>query len=557
MVHERGRARNSFSFFEGENCLGLETPRRLTKAWSGISLNGSEIKRLDDHFSELLLGHSSNWPAYNEVIREFDPWAVLDFPDNAKLVGFFTSSLDEISNREGFGDANRQFKLIENVARAVDGTDIYLVVRHHPHIAGATYSPVEVSGFYEAYRQAADRNKNVRIIMPRDEFTSYALFPYLTAAIAPFSSISLELVAFGIPTLVSDISPANFDDRFILKDWSVRGVRAAVDFLTGSEARLREEDLRRFYRKCYSLLFRYSVEFELIGIKDYFHAVPKFDTINALMPGQDPALDRICNHLLVGSSAHQRPVEADEFRPCAEEDRFIGQQLDVFAKRRELLKTSATELNIAREPMRFFAVIVDETVEGHMGSNHWTLLPCAQSLSFKHLRQEKASDWLSRAVVRWQSSGSTEEFAVWCLGLRRLLKKTRADYVLVTNPRFQFHDTAVAAISGAVKSASSRKQPIIALTGWVRDPVELAPLRLQPVKTDLHHWREVRMKLRDHFRAQDVLASVVFRRDRLIARLNDCQLRRHSADAFEEAIFKTAISKHAEISVIQPTFLLC
>jgi hypothetical protein len=556
LVHERGRIGNSFSLFEGESCLGLETPRRLAKAWSEVPLDESEGEKLDSHFSKLLIGHSSNWPAYNDTIRNFDPRTVLDVPGNAKFIGFFTSSLDEISNREGFGDANRQFELIESVARAIDGTDNYLVVRHHPHIAGAANSQVEVSGFYEAYRQAVSRNKNVRIIMPRDDFTSYALFPYLTAAIAPFSSISLELVAFGIPTLVSEISLAEFDERFILTDWSTQGVKAAVDFLVGSEARLRADDLRRFYRKCYSLLFRYSVEFQVIGIKDYFYAVTKFETMDALLPGHDPALDRVCDHLLIGAPVHRQPDKADTTRSCAEEDRFIGRQLDVFEKRREWLGPPVTRLNIVREPTNSFAVIMDETVESRVTGNHWMRLPFARSLSTKSLRPGNVGGWLARAVVRWHASKASEEFAAWCQGLRHLLKNTKEDYVLVTNPRFQFHDTAIVAISEAVKSASSTKQPVVALSGWLRDPDQLLPLRLQLVKTDLHEWRKTRMRLGDSLRAQDISASVVLRREWLIAHLNDCQRTRSGADAFENALFKAVIGKDAEISVTQPVFLL-
>jgi hypothetical protein len=557
LVHERGRIGNSFALFENENCLGVDTARRLTKAWSGVALDEHEIERLNKHFSDLRLGRSSSWPAFYDSVRNFDPRAVLDVPYNAKLVGFFTSSQDELAHSERFGDPKRQFELIDNVAQAIDGTDVYLLVRHHPHIGGAANSEVEVVGFYEAYRRALSRHKNVRTIMPIDDLSSYALFPYLTAAIAPFSSIGMELVAFGVPTLVSDASDADFDQRFILSDRSPQDLKAGVDFITSPEAQLGVEDLRRFYRQCYCLLFRSSVEFNVIGIKDFFKPISKFDTIDALLPGNDAGLDRICNHLFFGSSSYELPCEATEPRSNAAEDLFIREQLATIEKHHRALGASLAQPNSEQPQSKTFAVIIDEAIEGNFASRYWSGLPHAQNVSTKSFSVKMPARGIFRAFLTRETVESNREFPAWALELRHLLGKTNEDYVLVTNARFQFHDTSIAVIAAAVESANSLGQPVIALAGWLRDPNQIAPLRMQPVKADLPHWREMRQRFGVSFRPQDILASVVLRREWLIECLNKCRKIENGADAFEDAVFEAVISQGADISVTQPVFLLC
>jgi hypothetical protein len=552
LVHERGRTGNSFSFFEEETCLGVETARRLTKAWSEVALDESEIKKLEAHFSELFIGRHSDWPSFYDAVQDFDPRAILDIPNNARLIGLFTTSSDEIAHLERFGESKKQFELIETVAQAIEGTNIYLVVRHHPHMAGSAYNTVEVTGFDEAYRQALSRHKNVRIIMPRDDFTSYALFPYLTAAIAPFSSIAMELIAFGIPTLVSNTSDADFDERFVLTDWSQKGVNDAVRFIVSPKGHLSAQDLRRFYRKCFSVLFRFSVEFRVIGIQDYFQPVSKFDTMDALLPGHDQALDRICNHLVIASSAYLQPDARDNSRPSAVEDRFINRELDVFAKRREARETKASQKKAEPAPISYFAVLMDETIEGHVTSKYWHVLPHAQKLSI----QAFSEGWFTGALLRQKNAQPSNDFAAWSRRVERLLDKTKEDYVLVSNARFQFHDTSIAVISEAVKSAISAQQPVIALSGWIRDPDQFAPIRLQPVKTDLGYWRNMRERLSGALRPQDTLSSAVVRRDWLTKRLRECEPADQPADALEDALFNAAIGCTEEISVTQPVFLL-
>jgi hypothetical protein len=556
LVHERGRIGNSFAFFEGESCLGPGTLHRLNDAWSEVPLQESEIRQLDEYFLELLHGRNTSWPPFYRSVRHFDARSVLDIPDNARLIGFFTSSADEMAHLERFGGGKRQFELIETVAQVLEGTDTYLVVRHHPYIAGASNCPVEVTGFDAAYLQTLDRHENVRIIMPSDSLTSYSLFPKLTAAIAPYSSIAMELLAFGVPTLVSNISDAAFDERFVLKDWSAPAMAAAIDFIKSRQAHLQVDDLRRFYRKCYNGLFRFSVAFNVVGIKDYFDVARTAATADELLPGQDPALDRICEHILVGRRAHEYPCDRDHLPSRAAEDRYIKGQLDIFDSRRREREAQAVESGPVQPPIDSFAIVIDETTKGHLESSVWQRLPNARTLSIKNLTSQDLEGWLKGALVFLRSRKSNRDFVAWALGIRRLLKKTTEDYVLVTNRRFQFHDTSIAVISEAVNLAAEPGQKVIALSGWLRDPDQFFPLRVQPINGQTEYWRDVRVRLGGSLRPQHTLALFVVRRDWLTERLTEWVKLKKSADEFEDALLGAVAVNGTEVAVAQPVFLL-
>lgn len=552
LVHERGRRANSFSFYEDENCLGVETSRRLAASWSDVALGETEIKRLDRHFATLQEGRNANWPAFYTTIKQVDLRAVLDVPDNARLLGFFTSSPDEIAHLEQFGDVGRQFELIENVARAIRGTDVYLVVRHHPHIAGAANSIVEKASFHEAYTQALRAHENVRIVMPSDELASHALFPELVAAIAPFSTIAMELIASGIPTVVSKLSEVHLDKRFVLTDWSWAAAERTVAFLSGPQARLTRDDLRRFYRNCYSQLYRSSVEFEVIGYKDYFYAVSSFASAAELVAGRDPTLDSVCDHLFSGSAVYRLPGDEERSRSTAEEDEFIARQMDSFIQRRQAFEARSFQPRLRLES---FAVIADETSAGHVSEKHWSLLPNSRQLSIHPLRVPPAN-WMTNLLLRLSPAGASDEFAGWCKQLNRLLAGTAEPYVLVTNRRFQFHDTSIAAISDALALAGAGSPTLIPLSGWLQEPDRFFPVRLQPVKVGLASWRDVRARLGGAFRPQDALASVVVRRDWLTQCLTGCLRARATATALEDALFEEASTLEGGVAVMQPVFLL-
>lgn len=552
LVHERGRIADSFSFFDDETCLSSRPMRRLAKAWSNIPLDAAAIGRLEGHFSGKLVGQSSHWPSFYETVREADIYAVLDIPRNARLVGLFTTSSDEIAHFENYSNVTRQFELIDNIARALAGSDFVLVVRHHPAIGGMSAGGVEVSGFEQAYRQALGRRANMRILMPSDDVSSYALFPHLTAAIAPFSSIAMETIAYGIPTLVSEQSDAAFSGRFVLCDWSFETTKAAVDRLLSPQAWLRADDLRAFYRLCYAVLFRFSVSFKAIGIEHYFEPRLRLDLAEAVTLGRDPALDRVYAYLRDGTPVHTNPLDSDENGSAAAEDAFIVAQLRLFEERRRQ-RDCPSEAQPQPDPRSRFIALIDEDVEGPWSPNSWSILPHARNIAIHSFGAKSQS--FSRPLQtlpfpqQWRLAISFER---WRRQLRAALRQCADGYVLVTSKRFQFHDTSVAVILQAVGAAAAANQPVIALSGWIRDPSLLEPVPMNFDRADLKAWRALCDHGSNPLRIQDILAAFLVRRDWLLA----CLDARTSAETLAASIINEAAKTPKGIAVALPVFLL-
>jgi hypothetical protein len=554
LVHERGRVPNSFAFFENENVFGSETAQRLIDAWCPVALDAIETQRLEDHFSRMLMGENNTWPAFYDQVRFDNPYAILDIPDGARLIGFFTSSSDEFAFQPGFGDVKRQFGLIEDIARILEGTDTFLVVRHHPNIAGGTDTPCDRTGFEEAFRQALNRQKNLRIIMPADQLTSYALFPFLTAAVVPFSSIAMELMAFGVPTLVSDISEIGFDERFILRNWSQQNVVDAMRLLLSREAELDVDKLRLFYRRCYSLLFRFSVVFRLIEIERFFHTVSRFEGKASLLPGEDAALDRVCDQLLTGSPVHPRP-DRTRTANSEKEDRFIARQAALIAERKQALGGRPAE-TAPPGSQPTLAVLVDESVRGHVGDPQRRDLANARTFSVSTLGNAISRDRLQGLSMPTHEINASDDFVSWCRRLSDTLGKTDEEFVLISNPRFQFHDTSIASIAEAIRSLQSLDVSLIYLSGWAFDCERQSYAKAELTSLASTVSKQPTFRLSTPLRPRDSLCFMVSRRVWLIEILDVCLRKSRTEREFEQILLSRAAKQSAAVSMDQPTFLL-
>jgi hypothetical protein len=552
LVHERGRVADSFSFFDDEICLSTQPVRRLARSWSTVPLKAVEIDQLRSHFDGKLAGESGHWPAFYGAVREADVYTVLDIPRGARLVGFFTSSSDELAHFEHYGNARRQFELIDNVALALLDSNVVLVVRHHPAISGRSAGVVEVSGFDQAYKQALRRHANVRILMPSDDISSYALFPHLTAAIAPFSSIAMETLAYGIPTLVAEVSDAAFSQRYILPDWSsFTSIKETMHRMVSDQSLLEADDLRAFYRLCYSVLFRFSIRFKAIGIENYFEPSLRLPVSDAVLSGYDPALDRVLDYLRDGASVHRHPDEGDGRGSATAEDDFIVDQLRIFKERRHRRETLRT-LEAEPECVPTFTTLIDVGVGRSLLPQLWSTLPHASTITVHTF----GSNWMriSRLKIphllwRWWTATL---FRRWRRQLLWVLKQCSGGYVLVTSGRFQLHDTSLPIIAQTVAAARTVDQPVVAISGWIRDPAVFEPVLMDVSRTDLDAWCALCRRLPDTLRIQDVVSLVVVRCDWLATHLRA----QPSAEALASVIIDEAAKARDRVTVAQPVFLM-
>jgi hypothetical protein len=478
LVHERGRVGNTFGFFDNETCLSLEPARQLTRSWADVPLSAAEIKKIEQYFAQKRRGINSNWPAFYESVEAADVYGALDIPRGSRLIALFTSSSDEFGHLPEYSLANRQFELIDAIAAEIEQSDLYLVVRHHPAMGGVALTGVDVSGLYAAYKHALRRTDRVRIVMPSDALSSPALLPYLTAAIAPFSSIASETTAFGIPTLVSNISDVIFDEAYILPDLEPGSLKRALSFITSPAAEMTADRLRCFYRTFYGMFFRPSVEFKSIGIKEFHAPVAHANSLDALEPGRDPALDRVCGNLLQHEPVFEQPGTISEDGSAGAEDEFVAQQLELIKDRQRAIADHPSHSVETKVPL---AVLLDSSIPGVMTTSQWRCLPKAEELTvrqFAPAQLPKVKHALRAITSLVRADLAQKTFLQWSQGLIEAISCLTEDYILVTSPAAQYHDASITTALQIIKGAAQHKSVITVLPGWLSVSEEIAPVRI-------------------------------------------------------------------------------
>ncbi|OUL34774.1 hypothetical protein BV372_13055 [Nostoc sp. T09] len=348
ITHERGFIADSFCFFDNSNCLSPKTPLDCVRSWEDITLNKQEIFQLKNYFIERENGQNLSWPSFYDFnsnhtkIRQ-----QLRIPLNAKIITVFTSSEDELAMSDDYKSITSQLDMIESLMEIFRDRDEYLVIRHHPFIAGIGSKTFPHAVAYEflsrAYQQVLSAPKNVRIVMPYEQLTSYAILWHSDAAIAFFSTVALEAVARGVPTATFELSPYRGAVRHAFQDTSKKSLEELVDRLLSVPSQPTVKDLIRLYRFTNAYFFKFSTKFHSIGIKDYHYPDIRIKTLDELKPGIDPALDRICNRIIHNSSIYDLPTAERKNNSNFEELNFFNSELQEIEEYRQKIKSQTLE----------------------------------------------------------------------------------------------------------------------------------------------------------------------------------------------------------------------
>ncbi len=308
LVHERGLIDDSFSFFENQTCLSQAQSRQIVEQWQDVPLHEPEFTRVNHYFLERELGQNTNWePFYTSKTNYEEVLHHLRIPPDRKIAVFFSSSEDELSLSEEWQAGISQLAFLEHLIEIFRERDEYLIIRHHPHIGGAGNNIPEGNFLAKAYKQARTLPSNVRVIMPTEEVTSYALLWTADISLSFFSTVSIEAAARGVTSLVTQQSPFAEGLRFCLTDLDKLSLMKLIDELFQQTSSINIEDLRALYRFAYSYYFRFSKKFKSFGVANRHQLDIRIQDLDDLKPGRDPELDRLCNHLLDNTDLYTQP----------------------------------------------------------------------------------------------------------------------------------------------------------------------------------------------------------------------------------------------------------
>ncbi len=426
IVQERGFVNNKYRFFDNHHCLSTKPVIDFCNSWKNIPLTKTELEEVKQYFIDREYGRNTNGEKFYEYKTEYaDALNKLKIPIDAKIFAVFTSSEDELALFEEYGGITKQLEVIDRLIDIFSNREEYLVIRHHPNIAGNHYNIGETDFLSKAYQQALSAPKNVRIVMPSEQLTSYALLWHSDAAIGFFSTMAIEAPVRGIPTASFDKALYRQALKFGISNIDRESLATLVDNLLSESARLGLEELRKLYRFTHAYFHKFSVEFRSLDAKSI-----KYESDRELEPGSDPVLDKVCDRIMYGNSIYNLPSSNLSNRSTEEEDEFLARELQEIKEHRESVREKTLEQNELPVLGSLGIIYLDyhENPELKQELSAWIkkLRYNADKIKLYH---SKVFNWKNfQEVVRC----SLEK-----------LTNVREDYVLLTNSFIQQYDASV------------------------------------------------------------------------------------------------------------------
>jgi ubiquinone/menaquinone biosynthesis C-methylase UbiE len=463
ITHERGFIDDSFSFFDNTNCLSPKSAEVCVDDWKNIPLTTSELLEVSQYFKQREAGSGLNWKPFFDFQTNYkEVRQKLNIPADAKIFTLFTSSPDELAASDDYIGVTEQLKFVDQFIQIFTGRDEYLVIRHHPWIGGSAVHPANIDFLTLAYQQAQSAPKNVRIVMPNEQLTSYALLWNTDAAIAFFSTVAIEAAARGVCTASFELSPYRKAFNHLMKavDLGQASLCELVDSLLAESASQHLEQaierLRQLYRFTNAYFFRFSSRFRSFGIKNHYFYDLRFEQIEDLRPGLDPTLDRICDRITQKTSLYELPNRDRQHASSTEEDVFLQAELSEILKTRQIIQQQNQECS---SPVHFPSVGVI----------------CLQYRDIPH-NQNLTSVWIERSRHRQIQLYSCPITSAWenHVGtidtILQTLNACQEPYLLITNPSIQYDESFLSSALELLKTEGKADLQGVLVGAWIADP---------------------------------------------------------------------------------------
>lgn len=456
VTHERGYFDGSFMLCNDDVAGGFSGYTRIAKAWESIPLTAEEATRVKEYFEGREFGKNLNFHSYYDFTT--DPAHVrarLNIPSGAPILSVFTSSEYELLySWKDYGGVARQMdvvsKLIDLFRSEPELQNSYLVIRHHPSMSfGPTNSPPQTRCLDQAYAQALDAPPNVRVIMPDEPLTSYALLWNSDAGIAFASTLRHEAVARGVPVACADNDFLYQGVPHVIFDESHSGLLELVRALFAHSERFDIDDLRSLYRTANTYFFRHSVQFKSFEIKNNFEPNIKISSLADLAPGKDATLDRICDHVLHNRSIFKLPTREEWSRSSNEEHEFLSAELQHLKETKR--KTALAAAEVIRNQRVVDVAVVRYLPQAKKESyfSRWTARQRLRALTVSEVNAHSPS-----VVERAEQ-------------LRKVLSSINEDYVLISCEQFFYEESVLR--EGVELLGTDHQYDGISWGGWVLD----------------------------------------------------------------------------------------
>jgi len=447
LVHERGHLNDSFTLLDSESTNANQGRFAAFRPWENVPLTAAECATVRTYFREREEGKNGFSRFYAFETPAEDVRRALRIPPGATVLALFGSGDRELGAFETVQCKTfaGQVEWIRATAEICRKRGWYLVVRHHPSnvIKGLQNYPF-IGALQALNRELPDC---VRVIMPHEKLTSYALLWNADGAVTHFSTMGSETPTRGvIGVCVGDslyqplgVEWAGTADHY--EDALVASVEKTRAFGL--------ENLRRAYRGAHYVVFRLGYKFQSFGIRDVFGPDIRVRGRDELGPGRDPILDRVCDYVISGKPLLPVPSEAERSRADDEEKAFLeGELLEVLAKRKAIQAAAGSALPSAVPLLTVFCVGGDPS-----GSRDKSLL-----------RSREKS--LERIDLNWSPRDGEEVFFA---ALAREASRARGRYVYVALPGVGVDESVFANSVDFLERPENEEVSGVAWGAWLAD----------------------------------------------------------------------------------------
>jgi len=198
-VHERGPTHQMYSITEGHMPHDIPTrSKEIDEFWADPKVSeDTKVKIASNWFEARAKGIMASWRSFadgqsaEEMPEGFDP--------SKRNIGFFVSSEDEFASVPGWEPElfSSQVEAVRYMCESFsDRPEFQFYIRMHPNVRGLRNSWVQellsLGGIY----------KNCHILSPTTRVNSYTLLRHLEKTISFGSTMGIESVFWGVPSIL-------------------------------------------------------------------------------------------------------------------------------------------------------------------------------------------------------------------------------------------------------------------------------------------------------------------------------------------------------------------
>jgi hypothetical protein len=325
--HERGSRDESLRLYQNENAHSIEFAKKMWRDWGSVPLSRSELEEVDRYLSARAEGKDTGWKPFNPPREDLDTVrSQLNLEENRPLWTLFPSSEDELIASEGWESPfTGQMQWIDRTLEFVTrNPGIDLVIRAHPNIGGKRATGTNQRQMEQLLALRARLPQNARLVMPEDDINSYSLMDLATVGLVFQSTVGWEMACKGKTVVVAG-NCLCYGLPFVLNVNESAHYEGILGSVMSLPLRHIDPGVRRLaYRFSYGLNFRCNIHFPLVKMPDPHTGALAYSSLDELVPGRDPSLDRVAQIILEGESVWPLPSPAESARSDVDERGFFG-----------------------------------------------------------------------------------------------------------------------------------------------------------------------------------------------------------------------------------------